>query len=489
MNKKCFFKQTVFFLSFIFVLLLIYSCKDNKAIEKDNISSSNIKTDVEKFLYVSDGKEITITGFSGLDTNIAIPSEIGGIPVTKISENAFFGVSYLFSVYIPDTVVSIDGAFDSCSDLTSVYIGSNVESMNRAFKNCSSLLNVYGAENVKYIDEAFSGCTSLQRCVILGSVTSASYAFAGCSSLTDVVIENGISALDHTFEHCSALSHILIPESVVSLNSTFYDCINLYSVEGGSNVSVYNNSFVNCKNLISLTLGSDVTELCGAFCGCSSLVSITGLPINVNNYSSSFTDCSSIINITVPNFKDNEALKVYSPSSDFKGCSSAKNVTVLADYTVTEEFCKAFSGLSSLENIRLTENVANALLRVDFTFIDTVYSGDSTDVAKALRACKAGSSVRIIENYSVIDGISYSYVYGGEIESKELSELLDTPVSQISKLSVSPSYWCGLAPLGYYKKNTVAIERSYSVFLRTTGKNLSLPENVTVNGIYCSVGE
>ena len=51
-------------------------------------------------------------------------------------------------------------------------------------------------------------------------------------------------------------------------------------------------------------------------------------------------------------------------------------------------------------------------------------------------------------------------------------------------------YWCGYPTGGNRKTGLVAIERTYSFFLRTTGTNDGLlPDTVTVNGRVCTVGE
>ena len=78
-----------------------------------------------------DGRSYEVTGIGECtDTELVIPSEYNGLPVTGIGGFAFSGCSGLTSVAISDSVTSIGNyAFRYCSDLTSVTIGNGVTSI------------------------------------------------------------------------------------------------------------------------------------------------------------------------------------------------------------------------------------------------------------------------------------------------------------------------------------------------------------------------
>ena len=121
------------------------------------------------FEYSVSDDEARITDYTGSATELVIPSELGGYPVTSIGDYAFEECTSLTSVTIGDSVTSIGySAFRSCYSLTSVTIGDSVTSIGSS---------------------AFRGCTSLTSVTIPDSVTDIkSYAFYGCTSLTSITI-------------------------------------------------------------------------------------------------------------------------------------------------------------------------------------------------------------------------------------------------------------------------------------------------------------
>ena len=168
-----------------------------------------------EYIISSDRKSYSVKKGSCTDTVIYIPSTYEGLPVTKISDNAFFGYTGLTGIVIPKSVTSI-GSF--------------------AFQNCTSLENINIPDGVTSIGaNAFYGCSSLTSITIPGSVVFTnldSYTFSECTNLTTVIINDGVKMIvSGMFWGCKNLTSVVIPDSVTSIGSSaFKKCINLTSI-------------------------------------------------------------------------------------------------------------------------------------------------------------------------------------------------------------------------------------------------------------------
>lgn len=112
---------------------------------------------------------ITITGYTGSDEAVIIPSDIDGTPVNKIGNHAFEGKYKITSVELPDTIILIgESAFSDCESLTEINIPSSVTGIDRAaFASCVSLGDITVPSSVQYIkEEAFTACEAMTTLTI-----------------------------------------------------------------------------------------------------------------------------------------------------------------------------------------------------------------------------------------------------------------------------------------------------------------------------------
>ena len=215
------------------------------------------------FTYEINGESVTITGYTGSEGNVTIPSEIEGKPVTAIGERAFSQNKTLTSVAIPDSVTGIrDYAFYMTWSLASTEIPDGVTGIGKSAFYESGLENINIPAGVTTIREG-----AFEECFNLSGVT-----FEKDSKPTE--IESG------PFSCCAKLPSIEIPAGVTSIGIMAFNlCSDLTSVtfeEGSQLSSIREGAFYWCMGLTDITIPSGVTSIgSGAFNICEKLGSIT----------------------------------------------------------------------------------------------------------------------------------------------------------------------------------------------------------------------
>ncbi len=133
-----------------------------------------------------DGAVLTGRG-TCTDSEIAVPAEADGLPVTGVWLRAFLDDTELTAVYLPDGVTGIGAmAFDGCASLRRVRLPDTLESIGEyAFYGCSLLEGAAMPDSLKTVGaSAFAMCSSLSVVEIGGGVTFiGTEAFCCCSGL------------------------------------------------------------------------------------------------------------------------------------------------------------------------------------------------------------------------------------------------------------------------------------------------------------------
>ena len=124
---------------------------------------------------------------------VTVPDSIAGVPVTRISANAFNRCRNLREVILPDSVTNIgSSAFYICPRLTMVKLPSSLKVIeDSAFNYCTSLECVEIPDGVTHIGRrAFFDCLRLEEVVIPASVEFiGEEAFRRCEALRATVVQ------------------------------------------------------------------------------------------------------------------------------------------------------------------------------------------------------------------------------------------------------------------------------------------------------------
>ncbi len=279
---------------------------------------------------------VEISKYTGDASNVKIPSEIDGLPVTSIGDEAFISCYSIESIIIPDSVTSIcTEAFSNCRYLTSITIPDSVTNIDSfAFVSCTKLESIIIPDSVTNIGScAFWFCTSLSSITIPKSVTNiGDRAFMDTPWLENKQKENPLVIVNNILIDGTACSgDVIIPDSVTIIGDySFHYSQNLISITIPSSVTyIGEGAFSRCESLTSITLPNSITSIENCtFMFCKNLKSII-IPDSVTliDYSA-FCPCKNLESITIlnPDCKINDSASTICNDDDFDNGSSYSGV-------------------------------------------------------------------------------------------------------------------------------------------------------------------
>ncbi len=279
--------------------------------------SSDANSDFEYEIH-ENGK-IELIKYLGNSTNIVIPDEIDGKPVSYIGRG-MFKESSIESVEFGKNIIAVNSdSFSNCKQLSKVQLNDSLKIIGEgAFLSCEKLVEISIPKSVNYIgDYSFDGCnfsiasipkntnyvgdcafsrTPLTKIEVengakgfQGGVFSANKVlesvyipsswntnfggaeFRNCQNLKKVefaeVMDEPIIINAGMFEHNLKLKEIKLPQNVTEISqSAFEDCISLKEIKIPSSVKVIKDrAFLNCINLHDIYFESpncDLSEAC-----------------------------------------------------------------------------------------------------------------------------------------------------------------------------------------------------------------------------------
>ena len=191
----------------------------------------------EKIVFSVDGNGV-LTGVSGLtanNTDVVIPSEVGGVTVREIGMGVFKDNRNIVSLTIPDSVTTLQNRICSgCTALREVRLPSGLTVIpDETFDGCSSLSTVHFPNTLRQIrSDAFCG-TGLTEFIAPDSLTAIrGYAFKDCAKLTKVDLKNVSSVSDGAFQSCTELRSVRLSDELTELPDHLFDgCASLAEID------------------------------------------------------------------------------------------------------------------------------------------------------------------------------------------------------------------------------------------------------------------
>ncbi len=289
------------------------------------------------FEYVITDGEAEITGMkpSILETVIRIPSEVEGVPVTRIGKEAFARTQKITDFILPDTVLYIgESAFTDCYDMKSIVLPAKLKEIGeKAFFMCRNVREIIMPETVTHIGNN---------------------AFEHCGMIKKVVLPSGLTRLgDNVFHYCSALEEINIPPRLQYIgNNTFNGCRKIKGFDLPATVtSIGDSAFAGC-NFKSFSIPDSVKTI-GVMCfqSCSYLESVR-LSASLEKISEKMFDgCRNLVDITIP-----DSVKVIEKCA-FQTCESLTKLPIGPNVTAIGK--AAYYGCKKLNSISLPVSVTS----------------------------------------------------------------------------------------------------------------------------------
>lgn len=232
--------------------------------------------------------------------NVSIPSEIAGKKVTAIGDGAFFGLTGITSVTIPDGVESIGiYAFSDCSALSSITIPNSVWRISPfAFDN-TPWLSSQSDEFVTVGDGVLIAYNGSSRNLILpDSVRHLGGALAGNESIYSITFGKGVLSIsDMALSFCPNLSSIDFGRSLVYVgDQAFSGSEKIQALIFPDTLRYLGyQACLNCYGIKYVYLGNSLVELGdNAFEYCQAM-RVVYVPKTLQSLKSSdFTDCMSL---------------------------------------------------------------------------------------------------------------------------------------------------------------------------------------------------
>ncbi len=196
---------------------------------------------------------------------IIISSEIEGVPVTRICENAFLNCSDITSVSLPEGIMIIGES---------------------AFEGCTSLINFKNQLGIKQIGPfAFKGCTSLESFSNPIPLNSGDQ-IIDCKSLTKLELaDNGESTLltNLTLKNYSKLESVIIPDNyVLNNNFTLNNCPMIKEIKLPAVSSLESVVISDCNSITNIILPETFSDDKSSF-SISQCSSLSALDLSASN--------------------------------------------------------------------------------------------------------------------------------------------------------------------------------------------------------------
>ncbi len=197
------------------------------------------------FTYTDEGSSITITGYTGSDTDVVFPDSIVGKTVTKVNNFYFENGNVVESLYIPSTVTKIGSSivhFNNCPHFLNFY----VDSANPNYKSVDGVLFSRDGRFLYSFPAARSGSYSMPD----GVIDVLPWSFSG-SNIIEVVFSNTVETIhESAFSQSEFLTSVVLNDGIQYIRDFAFVLCPLKEITfPSSNIWIYTGAFDNLRDV------------------------------------------------------------------------------------------------------------------------------------------------------------------------------------------------------------------------------------------------
>ena len=416
---------------------------------------------------------------------VVMPATLGGKPVTRIGDHAFYNCATVEKVDIPASVTSVAyDAFLSCPSLADesglvivrdVVFGYYGESAHIAlpegvraigycaFQDNDIVRSISIPTSLAYIDKGGLQTSTIRTIFIEdikawcniggpGPGVDGGYAiYLNGALLKDLEIPNGVASIGGAFANVACIESVQIPNSVTSIrNGAFAGCDGMRLIIVSDENPCYKsvNGLLLSKDGKKLVQGvngdvvipDSVSQICSsALSGLGGLTSVR-IPDGVTSIGSyAFEDCTGLTSITIPSSVTSIGWGA------FCGCSGLGNVVIGNGVKSVEG--SSFYNCSSLASVTIPASVTNianmAFCNCDGLTCVTIPGSVTSIGYEAFRNC-SGLVVVHVGNDGDVEAVRRMFAASGFDVSGVTFDYVDNPVGELNVVVTNTVTYLGL---------------------------------------------
>ena len=232
------------FFSFLLILILLVSATPLTGFDFTRIISPKAvaATNTEIFTWsdyeyrIINTNEVEITAYWGRDTEVIIPSEIGGKPVTSVGEYSFTGGYYDGQIsQTPTPTIPMHPNAKNNEKIQKVVVPSSVKTIGaEAFSFIDNLSKVVLNEGLKKIGEfAFADCPLLTEIDLPDSLVEFNLLAFENTNIKELVLGSNVTELTLTDYAGSVLERITFNAETVTVKEIYLNELNTTNLSVG----------------------------------------------------------------------------------------------------------------------------------------------------------------------------------------------------------------------------------------------------------------